>query len=102
MCPLIADAPTEPEPVEDEALVLSGDDLEADVAALASRVGSEEQARAMLMAPGSPYHENPTQEQEREQREQLAAMEREEHARDEVADELADARADIIDAETHE
>lgn len=78
MCPLIADSPSEtdgPEPRDDEdMLVLSGDDIAADTAALAARVGSEELARQMLAAPGSPYHENPTAEQEREQ---LAAMERE-------------------------
>lgn len=65
---MVADAPSEgPDaPVEADELVLSGDDLEADIAALAPRVGGEEQARAMLLAPGSPYHVNPTQEQEQE------------------------------------
>jgi len=68
---MVADhPPTEgPEQPVEEELVLCGDDLAADIAALAPRVGGEEQARAMLLAPGSPYHENPTQEAERELRE---------------------------------
>lgn len=85
LCSMVADhPPTEgPEqPVDEEELVLCGDDLAADIAALAPRVGGEEQARAMLLAPGSPYHENPTQEAERELREL----------------EQLQARADIIDA----
>ena len=66
---MVADAPPTdgPEqPIDDEPLVLCGDDLDADIAALAPRVGGEEQARAMLIAPGSPYHVNPTEEQEQE------------------------------------